>query len=214
MPTPFSSSALALLQASFLTIVLPRVLSHGRVYFRHVKCRDRRQDAIQEMIGLAWRWHLRLAERGKDATRFPTAQATYAARAVKSDRRLCGQEKSKDVPSPLAQRRHHFTVERLPNFSTLNGGPLEEAFHDNTKSPPDQAVCFKLDFSAWLTRLTERDGSIVEALMMGERTSDVAHQFGVSPARIAQKRREFCQDWRRFCGEGISTSRTHRPDVA
>ena len=54
MPTPFSSSALALLQASFLAIVLPRVLSHGRVSFRHLKCRDRRQDAIQEMIGLAW----------------------------------------------------------------------------------------------------------------------------------------------------------------
>ena len=82
MPTALSSSTLALLQASFLAIVLPRVLSHGRVYFRHVTCPDRRQEAIQEMIGLAWKWHLSLAEKGKDATRFPTALATYAARAA------------------------------------------------------------------------------------------------------------------------------------
>lgn len=214
MPSTFSSSALALLQASFLAIVLPRVLSHGRVSFRHVKCRDRRQDAIQEMIGLAWKWHLRLAEQGKDATRFPTALATYAARAVKSSRRLCGQEKAKDVLSPRAQRRHHFTVERLPNFSTLNGSPLEEALLDNTKSPPDETVCFKLDFTAGLTRLPERDGGIVEDLMLGERTSNVAAKYGVSPARIAQKRGDFCQDWRRYCGDGISTSHSHRPGVA
>jgi hypothetical protein len=47
MPTPFSSASLALLQAFFLTIVLPRVLAHGRVYYRHIKCRDRREDTIQ-----------------------------------------------------------------------------------------------------------------------------------------------------------------------
>jgi len=53
MPTPFSSSALAYLQASFLAIVLPKVLSHGRVCFRGIKCPHRREDAIQDMIGLA-----------------------------------------------------------------------------------------------------------------------------------------------------------------
>jgi len=77
MPTPFTPTALALLQASFLAIVLPRVLSHGHVSFRHIKCRNRREDAIQEMIDLTWRWHLRLAEKGRDATLFPTALATY-----------------------------------------------------------------------------------------------------------------------------------------
>ncbi|HEY7426290.1 MAG TPA: hypothetical protein VH682_18810 [Gemmataceae bacterium] len=76
MPTPFSSSTLAHLQASFLALVLPRVLSHGRVYCRHLKCQHRREDAIQDMIGLAWTWHLRLAEKGKDATYFPTALAS------------------------------------------------------------------------------------------------------------------------------------------
>jgi hypothetical protein len=98
----FSSSTLAQLQASFLAVVLPRVLSHARVPFGAVSCPHRREDAIQEMIGLAWNCHLRLAEKGKDATCFPTALATYAARAVKCGSRLPGQERANDVLSALA----------------------------------------------------------------------------------------------------------------
>jgi hypothetical protein len=39
--------------------------------------------------------------------------------------------------------------------------------------------------------------------MVGEQTLDVADKYGVSPGRISQKRREFCQDWRSFCGERL-----------
>jgi hypothetical protein len=201
MPTPFPLPDLARLQATFLAVVLPRVLSHGDVSFRGVKCPHRREDAVQEMVALAWKWYLRLAERGKDATRFPTALASYAARAVRSGRRLVGQQKSKDVLSPLARRRRHFAVERLPDFSTLSTNPLAEALHDNTRSPPDEVVCFKLDFAAWLTGLTDRDRGIVGDLMIGERTTDVADKYRLSPARISQLRREFHADWSRFCGE-------------
>jgi hypothetical protein len=214
MLTPFSCSALAHLQASFIALVLPRVLSHGRVYFRGLKCPHRHEDAIQEMIGLAWEWHLRLAENGKDSTRFPTALATYAARAVKSGRHLVGQEKSKDVLSPLAHQRHHFMVSRLPDFETLSDNPLSEALADNTKSPPDETVCFKLDFAAWLASLTARNRSIAQDLMVGGRTIDVADKYGVSAGRISQMRREFCQDWLTFCGDIPLNSRSHPPAVA
>src|SRR5690348_10913630 len=214
MTIPFSAAALAHLHASFLAIVLPRVLSHGRVCFGGIKCPHRRADAIQEMIGLAWRWHLRLAEKGKDATAFPTALASYAARAVRSGSRMAGQERANDVLSPIAQRRHRFYVGRLPDFETLTEHPLCEALLDNTKSPPDEIVCFKLDFLAWLASLTERDRSIVEDLMIGERTLDVANKYKMSAARISQKRREFCRDWRIFSGDDVSTSMPNLSGIA
>ena len=214
MTIPFSTAALAHLHASFLAIVLPRVLSHGRVCFGGLKCPHRREDAIQDMIGLAWRWHLRLAEKGKDATTFPTALASYAARAVRSGSRVAGQERANDVLSPVAQRRHHFFVGRLPDFETLTEHPLCEALLDNTKSPPDETVCFKLDFLAWLASLAERDRSIVEDLMIGERTRDVADKHKVSPARISQKRREYQQDWRNFWGDDETTSVRSRSGIA
>ncbi len=214
MTIPFSSAALAHLHASFLAIVLPRVLSHGRVCFGGLKCSHRREDALQDMIGLAWRWHLRLAEKGKDATAFPTALASYAARAVRSGSRVAGQERANDVLSPVAQRRHRFYVGRLPDFETLTEHPLCGALLDNTKSPPDETVCFKLDFLAWLASLTERDRGIVEDLMVGERTLDVANKYKASPTRVSQKRREYQQDWRNFRGDDDTTSVPSRSGLA
>jgi hypothetical protein len=214
MPTPFSPATLALLQASFLAIVLPRVLSHGRVCFRHLKCRQSREDAIQEMIGLSWQWHLRLAEKGRDATLFPTALASYAARAVRCGRRFCGQKRANEVLSPLAQRERRFAVGKLPDFSTLNGSPLEEALRDNTVSPVPEQAAFRLDFPAWLAHLPDRDHAIVEDLLLGERTLDVANKYGVSPGRISQKRTAFCQNWQSFCGDDVPTARPHRPGMA
>jgi hypothetical protein len=201
MPTPFSASTLAHLQASFLALVLPRVLSHGRVCFRGIKCPHRREDAIQEMIGLGWQFHLCLAEKGKDATCFPTALACYAAHAVQSGRRLCDQKRTTKGLSPLAQQARHFAVGKLPEGTTRRDDPASETLQDNTTSPPDETDCFQRDFAAWLANLTERDRGIAENLMAGKPTLDGAEKYGVTPARIAQLRREFCQGWRAFCDE-------------
>src|ERR1700676_332904 len=125
------------LHVVFLTI-LPRIERHGDVYFRHVRNAGLKEEFIAEMVALAWKWCVRLAQQGKDVTRFPSAIATFAARAVRSGRRLCGQEKAKDVLSPPAQRRRGFTVQSLLDFSTLAGNPLEDALIDNTVTPVDE----------------------------------------------------------------------------
>src|SRR5262245_38224952 len=100
------------LHAVFLAL-LPRLQLHARVFFRHLKCPVQKEDAVQEVIALSWKWFLRLSERGKDVTQFVSALACYAARAVRSGRRLCGHEKARDVLSPVARRRHGFRVEPL-----------------------------------------------------------------------------------------------------
>ena len=117
---PSRSTTSNAIQAVFLTLILPKVESHGQVAFRFVKCHDRREDAVCEMVAIAWKWTLRLVERGKDVSQFPTAIATYAARAVRAGRRLTRQEKPNDVLSPLAQSRRGFAVASLPDYSTLS----------------------------------------------------------------------------------------------
>jgi hypothetical protein len=214
MTKPSTLSALARPQTTFVALVLPRILSHGRVYFRGIRCPHCREDAIQEMISLAWNWHLRRARQGKDSTLFPTALASFAARGVRTGRRLAGQESSKDVLSPLAKQRHHFGVGKLPDSEALSDHPLSEALHDTTQSPPDEAVCSRLDFSAWLDSLTERNRGIAEDLMAGERTLDVADKYGLSAGRISQLRREFCHGWRAFRGELPKPGRSSALGVA
>jgi hypothetical protein len=199
--TPADSVALARLQAAFLASVLPKVLSHGGVYFRHLRSAELKEEYVAEMVALTWRWHLRLAERGKDSTRFPTALATFAARAVRSGRRLAGMDRARDVLSPQARQRHGFAVRKLPDCSALDGSPLAEALHDNTRTPPDEQCAFRLDFPAWRATHAERDRRVLDDLMLGERTLDVAGKYGLSPGRVSQLRHQFLLGWRRYVSE-------------
>jgi hypothetical protein len=200
MPLPPGPS-LDALQAAFLDLVLPKVLSHGRVYFRHLRSAELKEEYVAEMVALTWKWHRRLAERGKDSTRFPAALATFAARAVRSGRRLAGMDRARDVLSPQARQRHGFAVCKLPDCSTVDGSPLEEALHDNTRTPPDEQCAFRIDFPAWRATHAERDRRLLDDLMLGERTLDVAGKYGLSPGRVSQLRRAFLLGWRLYISE-------------
>jgi hypothetical protein len=188
------------LHALFL-VALPRIERHGRVYFRNVRCPDKKEDLLAEMRGLCWKWFVRLVRRGKRVMDFVSALAAFAARAVRSGRRVCRHEKAKDVCSPVAQQRLGFVVGKLPDFSTLSGNPLAEALQDNTVSPVPEQVAFRLDFPAWVLTHTERDRSLLHELMLGERTMAVSQKFGLSQGRISQKRRWFMEDWQRFTAD-------------
>jgi hypothetical protein len=178
--------------------ILPRIEAHGRFYFRW-KNPSSQEECIAEMVALSWKWFLRLFHRGKDPTQFVSALATFAARAVNSGRRLCGHEQAKDVLSSLAQRQYDFTVVKLPDNSPLSTNPLAEALHDNTQTPPDEQAAFRIDFPEWLSSLGDRDRRVVEALMVGERTFDVAQRYGLTPSRVSQLRAQFHDDWQQFC---------------
>jgi DNA-directed RNA polymerase specialized sigma24 family protein len=189
------------LHAAFVAL-LPRIETHARIAFRHLGCPQSRDDAVGEAVALAWRSYLRLVERGKDPAEFVSTFASYAARAVRRGRRVCGQEAGQEVLNPRAQARHGFAVRRLPEGpTTLNGSPLEEALLDNAVTPPPEAAAFRIDFPAWLATWPERDRRLIEGLGLGERTMALADQFGLTPGRISQKRRQYKDDWQRFCDE-------------
>jgi hypothetical protein len=154
-----------------------------------------------ELIALGWLWFLRLVEQGKQPAEFPTAIADFAGRAVKSGRRLCGQEKSQDVLSPLAQRRHGFTVSPMPGYSCRDGNIIDDALRDNTQTPPDEQAAFRVDFPAWVGTYGERDRRLIGTMMLGERTSELSQTFHLSAARISQRRRAFWGTWSTYCGE-------------
>jgi hypothetical protein len=195
-PAPAAQPGPEALHAGFLAL-LPRIERHGRVCFRGVKCPHRKADFLAEMAGIAWRWYVRLARRGKDAGRFPSALAAFAARAVRSGRRLCGQERARDALSPLAQRRRGFAVG--PIFSgRLNGDILDEALRDNRMTPVPDQVAFRCDFPEWLRTYDRGKRRLIRDLMAGARTLDAAAKHRLSAARVSQLRREFHRDWVRF----------------
>jgi hypothetical protein len=210
------------LQREFLAMQ-PRILTHARIASRHLRCSARRADFVAEVVGLCWKWFRRLAQRNKDARRFVSVLASYAARAVHSGRRVCGQLKAKDVLSERAQRRHDFRVERLATstrtdfhelYSSVGGqqrlDALDERLQHNLATPVPDQIAFRLDFPAWLRTRRERDRCLIRDMMRDERTLDLAKKYGISPARVSQLRRHYLEDWTRFCADRIAATRVQR----
>jgi hypothetical protein len=197
------------LQQQFLAI-MPRIELHARIWSKNLTCPGKKEDFVSEAVALAWKSFVRLAEQGRDATEFASALASLVVRAVRSGRRLCGQERSRDVMSSSAQRMHDFRVEELMPpaiHERLRHEPLgqrqqdayEERLKDNMQTPVLDQVVFRCDFPAWLGTLSDRNRLVVAVLMAGEGTGDVARKFGVSPGRVSQLRRQFEGDWAVFC---------------
>jgi hypothetical protein len=212
--------------ASFTTFLLPRIVTHARIRFRYLKCRAQRDEAIQECVSLAWRWYARLWEIGKDASNFPVAFVCLVVKAVKSGRRLCGQERAKDVLSPLAQRSHGFTVEPLPRarirFEDLYGKPhaqevldvFEERLSDNTVTPPPDAAAFRIDWPAFFASLPARDRALATFLSLGHSGKAAATKFGVSQGRVTQLRQKWRRQWRACQGDDAATEAARAPIAA
>ena len=204
------------LAARFL-LLLPRIETHARISFADVACPATRADHVAETVALAWRWYVRLAQRGKDANDFPAAFAGRAAQAVRSGRRLCGQERAKDVLSPSARRRHGFAVEALPArtaapvvelYARPGGQEAQDAFEerlrDNTVTPVPAQVAFRLDWPAFKRTLGRRDRALLDYLALGHGATGAARRFGLSVGRVSQLRGAWCRAWRRFQCVGVA----------
>jgi hypothetical protein len=201
------------LHAHFLAI-LPRIETHAQVHFRHLLCPGERADAVAEVVAVCWKWYLRIVKQGKDVNEFVTTLADYAVRHVRSGRKLCGQERSKDVLSARAQQRNGFKVEalncstRVP-FEDLHADPhgqdqrgaWEERLQDNTITPIPEQAAHRIDFPQWLSSLGQRKRAIAEDMALDLGTLELADKHKVTPGRISQMRREFHTSWQRFHGE-------------
>jgi DNA-directed RNA polymerase specialized sigma24 family protein len=198
----FSDPTTQDLHAAFVAL-LPRLQRYARFAFRSVRCPHEQADAAQELVALCWAWFVRLAARGKDAGVFPSRLADFAARQVRAGRKLCGQEAGKDGLSPTARWRRDFRVLRLDTEALRATTPWREALADNTRSPPDEAAAFRIDYPAWLSRLGERDRALAETMILAHSTAELARAFGLSPGRVSQLRQEFHDDWRRFHSKAV-----------
>jgi hypothetical protein len=188
------------LQTRFLAI-LPRIRRHAAVYFRDVRCPGRQADAVAETVALAWQSYLDLARRGRDAGRFASALAAFAARNVRCGRWLCGAERPRDALSARAQRLHGFTLSPLSDFDTGSGEGYGAALADGSVTPVPDAVQLRLDFAAWRRRWGARDRRLINGLARGERVAALARQLGLTRARLYQLRQAYAADWAQFYGE-------------
>src|SRR5262249_25472721 len=129
-------------------------------------------------------------------------------------RRLCGQERLRDVLSAAARRRYGFKVEPLPaslrtSVEDRAGSPhgqaeqdaYEQRLADNTQTPVPEQANFRLSFPVFLSNLPERDRDLAEFLSLGHEAKEAAKAFGLSPGRVTQLRQRLCRRWFAMHGE-------------
>jgi hypothetical protein len=187
--------------------LLPTIIYHLKMRFRAVRCGFTKADFVAEGVALCWQWFKRAVALGKDPATFVVTMATFAARKVRSGGTLCGQQPARDAMSLTARIKHGVFVEPLESTRTDHetlygqiGGQrrqdtFEEALAENTVTPiPDQVV-FRVDWPEFMKTLAERDRRMIAFLAQGNTTKAAAEAFHISPARVSQLRREWCEQW-------------------
>jgi hypothetical protein len=193
-----SNSTTSASHAEFLAM-LPAIRRTAQISFRKVRP-ELRDELIEEVIANAFCGFARLVERDQVDRALPSPLARFAIAQVRVGRRVGNRLCVRDVMSNYAQFRKNFRLERLDKFDE-QAEEWKEVLIEDGRSGPAETAAARLDFAAWLCRLTARLRKIALSLAGGATTKDAAKQFGLSPARISQLREWLKKSWEAFQGE-------------
>jgi hypothetical protein len=193
---------------AFLEMV-PAIRRAARIAFRDLP-QAMRDEAVDEVVVNALVAYARLVELNKTDVAYPSALARYGVVQVRDGRYVGMRQNVRDVMSRYAQQKKGFKLGRLDHFDTQEGA-WQEILVEDKRATPAEVAASRIDFAAWLRSLSSRRRRIAKILATGESTNAVAKQFGISPARVSQIRRDLYQIWQRFQGEDLSPARQAVP---
>jgi len=132
----------------------------------------------------------------------PHSIAYYSIQRCKSGRRSYGDIRA-DVMSPGFQLDHENAIcsmeDPVCGEEDLTVGDAIASKSEDTAAK----VLRQIDWDAFLETLDSRKRRIVEELMLGFGTGDIARLFGITAPRIVQLKREIAEEIRNFMGEEI-----------
>ena len=185
--------------------MLPLIRSQACRAFRRLDA-EHRDDLVQEVIAKAFCTFASLVQQGKADTAYATPLANFAIRQTIAGRRVGSRSRLCDATSPFAQSARGIRVERLDEQ-----GALRAALVENRRAGPADIAAARIDLAAWFHKMPDGHRRIAKALAIGETTSTVAKQFGLSSARVSQIRRQLKESWERFHDRG---SEVREPSLA
>ena len=98
----------------------------------------------------------------------------------------------------VARRRAGARVVPYEEDATTEDESAADLLPSGTRGRVPDMAAFRIDFPAWLRRLSPTRRRTALLLVAGFGTGEVAAGTGVSAARVSQMRRELADDWYRF----------------
>lgn len=176
--------------------LLPAIRADVRFAFRQFTA-DAHEEAAQEAVSNAFVAYARLVDQGRSHVAAATPLARFAIAQVRAGRMVGTRFNVRDVSSLPCRRRKGVVVERLDRWDDRKECWQHALVEDKSCTPAELAAS-RIDFEEWLQMLPRRHRQIALKLAEGERTHDVAREFGLSPARISQLRSELHAAWKQF----------------
>jgi hypothetical protein len=155
--------------------------------------RDNFDDAMQELITIAYEIYHSLVQRGKAV--FYTPIMKFAIKRFREGRRFIGLNTT-DVLSPQTQRLGKCETWSLNQMD--EDDPDTRYWMEDRNADVFRTVQLQVDFADWYQQQTVRDQWIASDLAQGYTTGEVAKKYGVSPALISIKRRNYANSWKGF----------------
>jgi hypothetical protein len=183
--------------AEFLEL-LPSIRRHARLRFGSLR-RELREELVQETIARTVCDYVRLCERGRKHVALAGPLARFAVAQVASGRKLGTPMNSRDISSRYCQWRRGVRGQSLSQYSKGSCDSLGMLAENRRTTPADIAAA-RIDIRAWFATLPRRTRALAERLAMGESTLAAAREFGVTPGRVSQLRRELERRWVAFQG--------------
>lgn len=180
-------STFAHFQDRFANLV-PELQRMAKAHFRHLDP-EKREESVQNALGLAWKFYARLIEKGRGDEVKIRSCLWYAIQQTKAQRTVQGKGDTK----PKCIYDH-----ARKGCATLNHVDLTQLVSKRTSV--FDSVSFNVDVSAFLSTLSDRQRSITMDLMNGETTSECAKRYGVTSAAISQWRARFRDLYEQFVG--------------
>lgn len=189
--------------------LLPALRIGVRFAFRQLTA-DAHEEATQEAVSNAFVAYARLVDQGRSHIAAASPLARFAVAQVRVGRKVGTRLNVKDVLSVPCRQRKRVVVERLDHWDDRMECWQDALVEDRSCTPAELAAS-RIDFAEWLNSLPKRHREIALQLAAGERTRDVAREFGLSSARISQLRWELQTAWHEF--ENGLTSETEPPST-
>lgn len=138
-------------------------------FFLSIKCRDTRDDAIQETLCCLFQEIGRLESRGEPWERFPFVTAKFCALAWHQGRRFVRPGDANDaLRERKIQRRNHDHQLRYSDHSQVRTYLERDELLADESTNPATLARVRLDFASWLETLTVDQVEALVCLMNGE----------------------------------------------
>ncbi len=170
---------------------LSAIRAHAAVQFGHLRNVDR-EEAFAEATTWAYCIFRSVVRRGEGDKVTPSTIARYGVLSAKNGKHVStGQESVNDVLSPRTRRIRGFLAVGLAwdddRINCLKKSQPEvwrlRLKHDRRTPVLDQ-VAFRLNWSLFLSRQSDRTRRIIALLAAGHRRREVAERFGVTESTV------------------------------